>query len=178
MSAPRGLLAAVLVVTAVLAQTTLLAPLDLPFGHPDLIVVVVVAIALAGGATAGMAAGFSAGLLADLLSDHPAGLLALVLSVTGFACGVLRGGKIHGELLSLQQHQSHVDLAWWRALAVVAGAAVGARLGFAGLLAIIGSPRLDWRVVAGYLPGSAAYDVLLGVVVVPAVVRMYRRLGK
>ena len=161
MSAPRALLAAVLVVSAVLAQTTLIAPLHLPYGWPDLVLVVVVAIALAGGATAGMAAGFGGGLLADLLSDHPAGVLALLLCVVGFGCGLLPDGprrRIPARL------------------AVVAGAAVAAVLGYAGLLAILGSPRLDWRVIAAYLPGSAAYDVILALIVVPAVSAMYRRL--
>lgn len=161
MSPSRTLLAGLLVVTAVLAQTTLIARLQLPFGWPDLIVVVVVALALAAGATTGMLAGFSAGLLADLLSDHPAGLMALLLCLTGFVCGLLpetaRRRLVTG-------------------LGAVAGAAAGVLLGYAGLLALLGSPRLDWRVVAGYLPGTAAYDVILAVVVVPAVLAVYRRL--
>lgn len=155
------MLVGVLVVTAVLVQTTLVAPLHLPYGWPDLVLVVVVSIALAGGPTAGMVAGFGAGLLADLLSDHPAGVLALVLCVVGFGTGLLRDT---GE-------RRFVVL-----LAAVAAAAAAAILGYAGILAIIGSSRLDWRVVATYLPGSAAYDVILALIVVPAVTAMYRRL--
>lgn len=170
MSGPRVLLAVVLVVSAVLAQTTLIARLHLPFGRPDLIVVVVVAIALAGGATAGMTAGFGAGLLADLLSDHPAGLLALVLCLIGFACGLLREAAAHKPSARALDHVG------WRAMAVVAGAAAGALLGYAGMLAILGDPRLDWRVVASNLPGSAAYDAMLGLVVLPTVTAMFRRL--
>lgn len=161
MTAPRALLAAVLVVTAVFAQTTLVAPLHLPYGRPDLVLVVVVAIALAGGPTAGMAAGFGGGLLSDLLSDHPAGLLALVLCVVGFCCGLLADAEQRSFIVRLM---------------AVAGAAAVALIGYPGLLAIIGSPRLDWRIVAGDLPGSVAYDVILALVVVPTVAAMYRRL--
>lgn len=163
MSTPRALLAAVLVVSAVLLQTTLVAPLHLPYGRPDLVLVVVVAVALAGGPTAGMAAGFGGGLLADLLSDHPAGLLALLLCVVGFATGLLPN-EMRRRILT--------------GLGAVAGAAVAATLGYAGLLGIIGSPRLDWHVVASYLPGSAAYDALLALIVVPAVTAVYRRLAE
>ncbi|MGB9376512.1 MAG: rod shape-determining protein MreD [Mycobacteriales bacterium] len=174
MSAPRALLAAVLVVSSVLAQTIWVAALRLPFGEPDVIVVVVVAIALAAGATAGMGAGFGAGLLADLLSDHPAGLLALVLCLVGFACGLLTGGP---DREGLPGRRDADVTAWrWTAFAAVAGSAVSVLLGYAGLLAILGSPRLDWRVVAGSLPGSAAYDVILALVVLPVVIAMYRRL--
>jgi len=166
-SPPRALLGAALVVTSVLAQTTLIGRLHLPYGRLDLILVVVVAIALAGGATAGTSAGFCAGLLADLLSDHPAGLLALVLCVTGFVCGLLPGSRVHRITRRLAV-----------VAATVAGALAGATLGYAGLLAILGSPRLDWRVVTSYLPGSAAYDVILALAVVPVVTAMYQRLDR
>ncbi len=165
----RILLAGVLGVAAVLVQSAVVAGLHLPYGRPDLVVVVVVAIALAGGATAGMSTGFAAGLLADLLSDHPAGLLALVLCLLGFGCGLLQG-----KLLPRQRHRSSPGLLL--GLVVVAAAGAAAMLGHAGLLAIGESPRLDWRVVAGLLPGSAAYDVLVALVVVPAVAAMFRRL--
>ncbi len=163
MSGPKALLAAVLIVTAVLVQTTVIAPSHLPHGWPNLVVVVVVAIALAGGASAGMAAGFGAGLLADLLSDHPAGLLALVLGVVGFGCGLLFEAESRRFVVRLT---------------AVAGAAAVTLLGYCGGLAILGNPRLDWRVAAGYLPGSAAYDVVLALLVLPLVSAMYRRLDR
>ena len=161
MTAVKAVLAGLLVVAAVVLQTALIARVQLPYGRPDLVLVVVVAIALVGGAGMGMSAGFAAGLLVDLLSDYPAGMLALVLCLAGFGCGLGRAAAKRGVLVPLL---------------VVAAAAVGTRLGYAALLAIVGSPRLDWRVALAALPGSVTYDLVLAVFVVPVVAAMYRRL--
>lgn len=162
MSPPRVLLAGLLVVTAVVVQTTVLVRLNLPYGRPDLIVVIVAAIALAAGPGAGAAVGFAAGLSADLLADHPAGMLALVFCLVGYAAGLLPDAAERGPLLPLL---------------VVALASVAVLIGFAALLGLIGSPRLDWRVVAASLPGAVAYDVILAVFVVPVVAALHRRLS-
>ncbi len=161
MVATRLLLVGLLVATAIALQTAVVVRLELPYGRPDLILLVVVALGLAAGPRAGMWIGFSAGLLTDLLADHPAGIFALVLCLVGYGAGLLPDAPKPSVLLPV---------------AAVAVAAVAAGLGYAVLLAILGSPRLDWRVVIGSMPGSVAYDVVLAVFIVPAVFAVYRRL--
>lgn len=162
MGGPRIALVALALLTAVIVQTAVVARLNLPFGQPDLILLTVVAIALSAGSWAGMLVGFAAGLLADLVSDHPAGMLALVLCLIGYACGLVSAANRRSVVLPLS---------------AVAVAAVAATLGFAVLLALVGNPRLDWAVVGGSLPGSVTYDVILAVFVVPAVAALHRRLN-
>lgn len=160
MTVSRALLTGLFVVVAVMLQTAVLVRLPLPFGRPDLVLVLVVAIALALGPVAGMSVGFAAGLLSDLLADHPAGMLALVLCLVGYACGMLPDAGKRSLLVPM---------------AVVLAAAVAAGLAFAVLLALVGSPRLDWSVVGASVPAGAAYDVILAAFVVPLVNLVYRR---
>jgi rod shape-determining protein MreD len=157
----RGLLAVLLVISAVVLQTAIVGRLPLPFGRPDLVLVLVVGIAMAAGSGVGMSVGFAAGLLSDLLADHPAGMLALVLCLVGYLCGLVPDAPEEGILVPL---------------GVVATAAIAATLGFAVLLAIVGNPRLDWHVVGAALPANAAYDVILAAFVVPLINLMYHRL--
>ena len=72
----RGLLAVVLVVTALALELTVLARLPLPGGTPDLLLLVVVTFGLVHGPVTGMFVGFGAGLALDLVppSDGPVGL--------------------------------------------------------------------------------------------------------
>ena len=87
----RRLLAlAVVLVVAVLVQSTVLARLGLAGVRPDLLVLAVVAVAMASDATTGAAFGFVAGLVADLLFDLPVGVSALVWTAAGFAVGAVR----------------------------------------------------------------------------------------
>ena len=161
MTPSRASLTGLLVVSAVVLQTAVVARLTLPFGRPDLVLLLVVAIALATGSGAGMSVGFAAGLLSDLLADHPTGMLALVLCLVGYACGLVPEAPERSVMLPL---------------GVVVAASVTAALAFAVMLAIVGSPRLDWHVAGGSLPASAAYDVIVAAFVVPLVNVMYRRL--
>lgn len=151
----RAALAVLAVLTAVLLQGVVLAPLPLPgAGRPDLVLVVVVAFALAQGPAVGMAVGFGAGLLLDLLGDHPAGLLALVLCLVGYGCGVVA---------------DEADRSTLAPLLIVAAAAVAATVGYAALSALGGDPRVSWVSLSRALPSTVAYDVILAPLVVPLV---------
>ena len=87
----RRLLAlAVVLVVAVLIQSTVLARLRLAGVRPDLLVLAVVAVAMASDAPTGAVFGFDAGLVADLLFDLPVGVSALVYTAVGFAVGTVR----------------------------------------------------------------------------------------
>lgn len=89
--------ALVMFVAAVL-QVTILAPIELAGGTPDLLLVTLVAVALLRGAIVGAAAGFFGGLLADTATLETLGLTSLVLTVAGYWIG--RYGETSGRARS------------------------------------------------------------------------------
>ena len=159
MTSSRAFFAGLAVVTALLLQNSVVTRLPLPGGGPELVLLVVVAIALAQGAAAGMAVGFAAGLLADSLSDHPLGLLALALCLVGYLVGLARDeiGASIGPVLFL-----------------VAASAAGMTFVYAGIGVLLGDPRYSWSAVAGAVPGTVLYSVLLAPFVVPPIAALAR----
>lgn len=160
MSGPRLLLGAVTVTTALLLQTTVLSSLPLPGAAPELLVVVVVAFALAEGALSGAVTGFVAGLATDLLSDHSLGRTALVLAVVGHLAGQVHDDTERSTLLPF---------------AVVAAAATGAVLLYAGEGLLLADPRISAAALLRALASSVPYAVVLTPFVVPVVGALVRR---
>jgi rod shape-determining protein MreD len=157
----RVLFGAVLVSTALLLQTAVLARLPLPGGTPDLLLVVVVAFALAEGPLAGTLTGFAAGLLADLGADHEVGRLALVHLLVGYGAGLLSDEAERSTVLPF---------------VVVAGAAAAAVAVYAGEGVLLGDPRITAAAFWRSLRTTVAYSVLLTPFVVPVVASLLRRL--
>jgi rod shape-determining protein MreD len=84
----RTVLVALLLVVAVVLETSVFSTLTLFGFRPDLLLLVTVALALRDGALTGARVGAAAGLLGDvLLSTAPVGLGMLVLSVSGALVG-------------------------------------------------------------------------------------------
>jgi len=154
-SAVRSVLAGLLVLVAVLLQTSVVARLALPLVRLDLVLVLVVAVALTAGPGLGAAVGFGAGLLTDLMADHPTGAVALVLCLVGYA-----GGRRVRPFLS--------------GPVVVAAATVSSATGVAVVLAAVGRAPLDWPALGASLPASVAGNVILAVLVVPAAGAVHR----
>ena len=147
--------------TALVLQTTVLARLAFLGSKPDLVLVAVVCFALADGAAVGMGAGFGIGLFADLLGSHTLGLLALTYCLVGYFAGVIR---------------SYSDrLATFTPLAVVAGLSVAAVIGYAGLGALLGDPRIGADAVTRSLVLTSLYDVVLTPFVFAAVTALRAR---
>jgi rod shape-determining protein MreD len=138
----------VLLLLVLLLQRTVLAQLDIPFGTPDLLVVVVASVALQTGPGLGAFTGFLAGFGADLLSDHALGRLAAVLCIVGYLVGMLRQDA---------ERSVAVPLA-----AVVVGG-IAAALLFAGTGALVD----DGRAGGGLLLDRTLAAVLYGLVVTP-----------
>jgi rod shape-determining protein MreD len=159
----KGLLFALLVVTGLAVQVSLLNPLPLPGGHADLLLVVVVACALTAGPTAGAGTGFAAGLLADVVppADHPIGLLALLFTLVGFTAGLFDEIEERSVLASM---------------ALVAVATVGVIIGYALIAGLAGTGRVTAGAFLRALPAGVAYDVVLTPFVVPFVAALARRL--
>lgn len=103
---------------------------DLRFGtiRGDAFVALAIGGGLVGGPERGAAIGFAGGLVADLFLQTPFGLTALVLSLVGFAVGMLQTMIIRS--------------AWWIpvSIALLAGTATAALWALAG--AVVGRPEL------------------------------------
>jgi rod shape-determining protein MreD len=150
---------AVVLVVAVLVQSTLLAELRLAGVRPDLLVLAVVAVAVATDPVTGAGFGFVAGLVADLLFDLPVGVSALVYTAVGFAVGTVR--------VYLTSHHPLVHL-------VLAGAASLASVWCCGLLLRV-FDLSSWVTVARAGPLVALYNLLLTPFVYPVVLALTER---
>ena len=157
----RRLLAlAVVLVVAVLIQSTVLARLRLAGARPDLLVLAVVSVAVATDPTTGAVFGFVAGLVSDLLFDLPVGVSALVYTAVGFAVGTVR--------VYLTSHRPLVHL-------VLAGAASLASVWCCGLLLRV-FDLSSWAAVLRAGPLVAVYNLLLTPFVYPVVLALTERI--
>jgi rod shape-determining protein MreD len=157
----RRLLAlAVVLVVAVLVQSTVLARLRLAGVRPDLLVLAVVSVAVATDPTTGAVFGFVAGLVADLLFDLPVGVSALVYTAVGFAVGTVR--------VYVTSHRPLVHL-------VLAGAASLASVWCCGLLLRV-FDLSSWATVTRAGPLVALYNLLLTPFVYPVVWALTERI--
>jgi rod shape-determining protein MreD len=157
----RRLLAlAVVLVVAVLIQSTMLARLRLAGVRPDLLVLAVVSVAVATDPTTGAVFGFVAGLVADLLFDLPVGVSALVYTAVGFAVGTVR--------VYVTSHRPLVHL-------VLAGAASLASVWCCGLLLRV-FDLSSWATVTRAGPLVAIYNLLLTPLVYPVVWALTERI--
>ncbi|MFD3335812.1 rod shape-determining protein MreD [Streptomyces sp. NPDC058700] len=160
----RILLSATLIVVALVVQVSVLARLQLPGAVPDLVLLTVVGLALVYGHVSGALIGFSAGLLADLAppADHAAGRYALVLCVVGYLVGLAR--PENGRLTSASGP-----------MAVVAAAAVGSTLLYAGVGALVGDTAARHVGLGSLLFTATVYDLLLAPFTVPLIMALARR---
>ena len=151
----RPVLLAVLVLTALLVELTVLPLLGLPGATPDAVAVTVVAIGFAAGPVRGAAAGFAAGLLLDLVppADGILGLSAVVLVVAGYLAGLL-GDSERPALASV-------------GLAGVLSA--GTTLGLAMVGGLVADPRVSWDRLPGLMLTEFLYALVLAAFVVPLV---------
>jgi rod shape-determining protein MreD len=138
------------IITVLLLQATLIAPLFVPW-PVSLPAVVVAAVALVDGPATGMSFGFAAGLTADLGSHHPAGVLAMTWLGVGLLCGAVA-----------DRHSLRRD-------AVVVGVVCGLATGVGGLLlALVRSggsvhDALLYSAPAGLADAALAFAVVAGV---------------
>ena len=72
---------------AALVQVSLATPVEVANGHPDVVLVVLVAVALLRGPLVGALAGFWAGLVVDMAALQTLGLSSLLLTLTGYWAG-------------------------------------------------------------------------------------------
>ncbi len=86
----RVLAVVVVIVTALLLQSTVFAQLRLLGVRPELLYLVTIVFAFLEGPTEGAVVGFVSGLAQDLMLNEPKGILALTLTLLGYTIGMLR----------------------------------------------------------------------------------------
>ncbi|WP_161628027.1 hypothetical protein [Microbispora catharanthi] len=164
-------LSVLVVLVAPVLQVAVVNGLSLPGGHPDVVLVAVVALAPrlrprpetrglpergAAGGGAGAFLGFAAGLAADIAppADHTIGRLALVMCLAGWVCARVAADGTAG-----------------RRAAVAAAVALGATLAGGVLAALLdGTP---WGTALA--PGAVAWTVGLAALVAAALALLPRR---
>lgn len=162
MTFTRVLLSAVLLLTAAVLQFTVVNPLPLPGGGPDLVLLVLIGLALVSEPTAGAILGFSAGLLVDFMPPGvtEVGRWALVFCLVGYICGQIRMDSRRSPFVSV------AAVALLSAFAVIA---------FAGVGLLFGDGRITAQVFMSTLIGTVLYDLLLAPFVIPVVMALARR---
>ena len=138
---------------ALLLQTTVLARVRLFGVMPDFMLLVAVAGGIAAGPTRGAALGFASGMLIDLFLPTPLGLSALVFTLVGYGVGVANTGVLRS--------------AWYIPVLTAGSASV---VGVA-LYAVVGSV-LGERMLDGHLATIAVVVGVTNAVLAPVAVRL------
>jgi len=86
----RFLTLTVVIVIALLAQTTVFADVRLLGARPELMYLLTIVFALLEGPSSGAISGFAGGMAQDFLLNQPKGITALTLTLVGYAVGLLR----------------------------------------------------------------------------------------
>ena len=86
----RAIAWAVVVVTALLLQSTVFAQIQLGGATPELMYLITVIMAMLEGPQAGAISGFAAGMGQDFLLNQPKGINALTLTIVGYVVGRVR----------------------------------------------------------------------------------------
>ncbi|MCP9959022.1 MULTISPECIES: rod shape-determining protein MreD [Streptomyces] len=160
----RILLSSTLVTVALVVQVSVLARLQLPGAVPDLLLLTVLGLSMVYGHVGGALVGFGAGLLADLAppADHAVGRYALVLCVVGYVAGLTRP--------ETGQPRSAAG-----PMAVVAAAAVGSTLLYAGVGALVGDTGARHVGLVSLILTAVVYDLLLTPFTLPWIMALARR---
>ena len=152
--------AALLVFFAGLFQVSIVAPIEIAGGTPDVLLVMLVGVALLRGPIYGAVCGFVAGLVVDTATLETLGLTSLVLTVAGYWIG--RYGETTGR------DRSHAPL-----LSVVV-ITVLYSLGVLALHFMIGDAVSARHVLIEAMPPEIAFNVLLAIPVYALCRRLLR----
>ena len=152
MSSDPRLRLPIMLIAALLLQTTVLARMRVWGVMPDFMLLVAVAGGITAGARRGATLGFASGMLIDLFLPTPLGLSALVFTLVGYGVGVANTGVLRS--------------AWYIPVLTAGGAS------FAGVVfyALVGSV-LGERMINGHLATIALVVGVSNAVLAPVAVR-------
>jgi rod shape-determining protein MreD len=128
----------VVILTALLLQTTVFADIRLLGARPELMYLVTILFAMLEGPASGAVTGFAGGMAQDFLLNQPKGITALTLTLLGYTVGLLRtyivspspivpvflvavgtfGGVLFYGVVSFLLGQ--LDTSWWYLIRVAA----------------------------------------------------------
>jgi rod shape-determining protein MreD len=151
------------VLAAAILQVVVVNRLHLPLGHPDLLVLVVIAFALASGPQRGALLGFFAGLFADVTppAGHIAGRLAFAYTIVGYLAGLLDDPEETSVITTIL---------------VVAGGSGAVVLLYSAVGGLLGDARVTPSATLHTALATVVYDVVLAPFVIPLVAGFARRL--
>jgi rod shape-determining protein MreD len=86
----RAIAWVLVVVTALLLQSTVFAQIELAGARPELLYLVTIVLAMLEGPSSGAIGGFTAGMAQDFLLNTPKGITALALTLVGYVVGTVR----------------------------------------------------------------------------------------
>ena len=86
----RALSWTVVVLTALVLQSTLFSQVTLAGVKPELVYLLTIVLAFLEGPASGAVAGFAGGMAQDFLLNQPKGITALTLTLVGYAVGMIR----------------------------------------------------------------------------------------
>lgn len=143
--------AAVLLLLLAIAQVTILNPLELVDGPPDVLLLALVAVALLRGPVLGAAAGFWAGLVLDTATLGTLGLSSLLLTLVGYWLGR------YGEGTSVRHSQlpriliaTAIATVGFAVAAIVVHFMLGTSVPLGPLLSRVVLPQLGLNVLLAY----------------------------
>ena len=142
----------IMLLAALLLQTTVLARMRVWGVMPDFMLLVAVAGGIAAGASRGATLGFASGMLIDLFLPTPLGLSALVFTLVGYGVGVANTGVLRS--------------AWYIPVLTAGGASVAG----VALYALVGSV-LGERMINGHLATIAFVVGVSNAVLAPVAVK-------
>src|SRR5438874_6929514 len=156
----RGISWTVVVLTALVLQSTLFASVTLRGVKPELVYLVTIVLAFLEGPSSGSLAGFVGGMAEDFLLNQPKGITALTLTLVGYSVGMLR------QYITSPSPVLPVGL--------VGGATVGGVLFYGMVSFLLG--QLD--VGFGYLVRIALLTGLYNAVLTPLLFPLVRRVAE
>ena len=120
----RVLSIAVVIVTALLLQSTVFAQMKLLGVKPELMYLVTIIVAILEGPREGAVVGFVGGMAQDFLLNTPKGITALTLTLLGYAMGLARQYIVSPSPLlptALVAAGTFIGTAFWQVMATLLG---------------------------------------------------------
>ncbi|MEX0992192.1 MAG: rod shape-determining protein MreD [Actinomycetota bacterium] len=147
-----------IILTALLLQSTIFGEIRLVGARPELIYLVTILLAMMEGPSEGAIVGFAGGMAQDFLLNQPKGMTALTLTLLGYVIGTLR--------------QYIVTPSPWLPV-ILAGIGTFAGVVFYGSIAfLLGQLDTGWGYLLKVALLSGAYNALLTPVVYPLLKRV------
>jgi rod shape-determining protein MreD len=145
---------AVVTLTALILQVSLLSTFSYQGARPDVMVLLAVCAGYVAGPEKGAAVGFAAGLAFDVVLATPFGLSALVYTLIGYGVGTLSGIVVRA--------------AWWIEPIVAAGATAAAMVAYGLVGEVLGQATLQGAGLGAIVIVASAVNAVLAPVAVRA----------